>query len=73
MAKPYELEPGRTTDDAEKQQIFDELAEAFSEKIQDVASGPVRAQRMIEWQTAFNQSVQGSSYVRASLIGERIF
>jgi hypothetical protein len=28
---------------------------------------------MPEWQTAFNQSGRGSSYVRASIIGERIF
>lgn len=64
-----ETEP---TDDAEKQQVFDEIAEALSERIQDLASSRVRAQRMPEWQTAFNQSGRGSSYVRASIIGERI-
>lgn len=65
--------PAEPADDAEKQQVFDELADALSEKIQDLASRRVRAQRMPEWQTAFNQSGRGSSYVRAAIIGERIF
>ena len=33
----------------------------------------VRAERMPEWQSAFNQSGRGSSYARASIIGERIY
>jgi hypothetical protein len=41
--------------------------------VQDIATRRVRAERMPEWQTAFNQSGRGSSYVRASIIGERIF
>ena len=28
---------------------------------------------MPEWQSAFNQSGRGSSYARASIIGERIY
>jgi hypothetical protein len=73
LQNPVSWNPAEPTDDAEKQQVFDELAEALSEKIQDLASRRVRAQRMPEWQTAFNQSGRGSSYVRASIIGERIF
>lgn len=73
LQNPVSWNPIEPVDDAEKQQVFDELAEALSEKIQDIASRRVRAQRMPEWQTAFNQSGRGSSYVRASIIGERIF
>jgi len=60
-------------DDAHKQQIFDSLAEALATKIQDLATRRVRSERMTEWQSAFNQSGRGSSYVRASIIGERIY
>ncbi|MFL6796832.1 MAG: hypothetical protein ACJ8F3_05415 [Xanthobacteraceae bacterium] len=72
LQNPVDWAPMEPIDDAEKQQVFDELAEALSERIQDLASRRVRAQRMPEWQTAFNQSGRGSSYVRASIIGERI-
>lgn len=73
LQNPVSWSPKEPTDDAQKQQVFDELAEVLSEKIQDLASRRVRAERMPEWQTAFNQTGRGSSYVRASIIGERIF
>jgi hypothetical protein len=73
LQNPVGWDPIEPTDDAEKQQVFDELAGALSERLQDLASRRVRAQRMPEWQTAFNQFGPGSSYVRASIIGERIF
>jgi energy-coupling factor transporter ATP-binding protein EcfA2 len=73
LQNPVGWDPIEPTDDADKQQVFDELAEALSERVQDLASRRVRAQRMPEWQTAFNQSGRGSSFVRASIIGERIF
>jgi GTPase Era involved in 16S rRNA processing len=73
LQNPVSWKPAEPNDDAEKQQVFDELAEALSEKIQELASRRVRAERMPEWQTAFNQSGRGSSYDRASIIGERIF
>jgi hypothetical protein len=70
---PAGWDPIEPADDAQKQQVFDELADALSEKMQDLATRRVRAERMLEWQTAFNQSGRGSSYVCASVIGERIF
>jgi hypothetical protein len=33
----------------------------------------VRVERMPEWQSAFNESGRGSSFVRASIIGESIY
>jgi hypothetical protein len=73
LQNPVSWNPAEPINDAEKQQVFDEFAEALSDKIQELASRRVRAQRMPEWQTAFNQSGRGSSYNRASIIGERIF
>ena len=73
LQNPVSWSHAEPTDDAIKQQVFDELAEALSGKIQEIATRRVRAERMPEWQDAFNQSGRGSSYVRASIIGKRIF
>ena len=73
LQNPRRWEPAEPTDDAHKQQVFDALAKALSAKMLDLATRRVRAERMPEWQSAFNQSGRGSSYVRASIIGERIY
>jgi len=73
LQNPLRWDPSEPTDNAEKQQVFDGLANALSANILDLASRRVRAERMQEWQSAFNQSGRGSSYTRASIIGERIY
>ena len=73
LQKPLRWDPAEPTDDTQKQQVFDSLANALSAKTLDLATRRVRAERMPEWQSAFNQSGRGSSYARASIIGERIF
>jgi hypothetical protein len=73
LQNPLRWNPAEPTDDAKKQQVFDGLAKALSAKMLDLATRRVRADRMSEWQSAFNQSGRGSSYVRASIIGERIY
>lgn len=73
LQNPLRWDPAEPTDDAHKQQVFDGLASALSVKMLDLATRRVRAERMPEWQSAFNQSGRGSSYVRASIIGERIY
>lgn len=73
LQNPLRWDPAEPTDDAHKQQVFDGLANALSGKMLDLATRRVRAERMPEWQTAFNQSGRGSSYARASIIGERIY
>lgn len=73
LQKPLRWNPTEPTDDAHKQQVFDGLANALSAKTLDLATRRVRAERMPEWQSAFNQSGRGSSYARASIIGERIY
>lgn len=73
LQNPLRWDPVEPTDDAHKQQVFDELAKALSAKMLDLATRRVRGERMPEWQSAFNQSGRGSSYARASIIGERIY
>lgn len=73
LQNPLRWDPAEPTDDAQKQQVFDGLANALSTKTLDLATRRVRAERMPEWQSAFNQSGRGSSYARASIIGERIY
>jgi energy-coupling factor transporter ATP-binding protein EcfA2 len=73
LQEPLRWEPVEPTDDAHKQQVFDGLAKALSIKILGLATRRVRADRMPEWQSAFNQSGRGSSYARAEIIGERIY
>ncbi len=73
LQNPLRWDPAEPTDDAHKQQVFDVLANALSVKMLDLATRRVRAERMPEWQSAFNQSGTGSSYERASIIGKRIY
>ncbi len=72
LQSPVRWDPVEPSDDTEKQHVFDSLAKALSVKVQDLATRRVRGERMPEWQSAFNQSGRGSSYARASIIGERI-
>lgn len=73
LQNPLRWDPAEPTDDADKQQVYDGLANALSAKTLDLATRRVRAERMPDWQSAFNQSGRGSSYARASIIGERIY
>jgi energy-coupling factor transporter ATP-binding protein EcfA2 len=73
LQNPLKWDPVEPTDDDQKQQVFDGLANALSVKTLDLATRRVRAERMSEWQLAFNQSGRGSSFARASIIGEQIY
>ncbi len=73
LQNPLQWTPTEPTDDAHKQQVFDGLANALSAKVVDLATRRVRAERMSDWQAAFNQSGRGSSYARASIIGTHIY
>jgi hypothetical protein len=72
LQNPLRWEPAEPTD-AEKQQVFDSLANALSAKTLDLVARRVRAERMADWQTAFNQSGRGSSFARATIIGKQIY
>jgi hypothetical protein len=73
LQNPLRWDPVEPADDDIKQQVFDSIANALSVKTLDLATRRVRAERMPEWQSAFNQSGRGSSYARASIIGEQIY
>lgn len=73
LQNPLRWEPVEPADDDSKQQVFDSIANALSGRTLDLATRRVRAERMPEWQSAFNQSGRGSSYARASIIGEQIY
>ena len=73
LQNPLRWDPAEPTDDAHKQQVFDGLANVLSAKTLDLSTRRVRAERMSDWQLAFNQSGRGSSYGRAWIIGERIY
>jgi hypothetical protein len=49
------------------------LANSLSAKTLDLATRRVRAERMTEWQMAFSQAGRGSSFARATIIGEQIY
>ncbi|MBS0659124.1 MAG: hypothetical protein JSR82_12855 [Verrucomicrobia bacterium] len=73
LQNPVKWEPAEPSNDALKQQAFDCLANALSAKILDVAARRIRSERITEWQAAYNVSGRGSSFTRASIIGERIY
>jgi energy-coupling factor transporter ATP-binding protein EcfA2 len=73
LQNPIRWDPAEPTDDAQKQQVFDGLANALSAKVNDLATRRVRTERMPEWQSAFNESGRFSSFRRAESIGHRIY
>lgn len=73
LQNPLRWEPSEPIDDSQKQQVFDDLANAISGKMLELATRRVRADRLAEWQMAYNQSGRGSSYERARIIGEQVY
>jgi hypothetical protein len=73
LQNPLRWDPSEPIDDDQKLQVYNELANALSAKLQDLATRRIRGERMQEWQSAFNQSGRGSSFSRATIIGERIY
>ncbi|CAI8863911.1 protein of unknown function [Methylococcus capsulatus] len=63
-AEPAAMGPGEPANDAEKQQVFDSLTNAPSARTMDLATKRVRAERMTEWQSAFNEAGRSSSFAR---------
>lgn len=61
----------RPSDD-EQQQIYDEFSSRLTGQLLDLSSRRVWKEKSDEWQEAYNQSGQGSTFVRAKIIAERI-
>lgn len=57
----------------EKQLVYDALAENIGKRMMRLATARVWKQRGAEWQSAYGKQGKGSTYVRAHIIGERIY
>lgn len=73
LQNPVTWEPSEPRTDDEKETVFNALADSLSGKLLNLATRRVRAERLLEWQEAYNEGGRGSSYRRASIIGERIY
>ena len=72
LQNPVSWTSGEPTDD-EKQTIFDALAENLNRRLLDLSAQRIRADRISEWQKAYEQRDRGSSYRRATIIAEDIY
>jgi len=72
IQNPLAWEPMEPTDD-EKQDIFDRFAAAISQRALDIAARRIRYERVPAWQDAYNKRGPGSTFVRASIIQERVY
>ena len=58
---------------ADKQSIFDAIAEDLSRRLLDLASRRVKSERLSDWRSAYDESGPRSTVRRAKLIAERVF
>lgn len=63
---------GKEPDVDEKQVIFDTFADNIAKRLLVLADQRVWKERAREWQSAFDKSGKGSTFVRADIIGTRI-
>ncbi len=64
---------GTEPSDEEKQQVFSLFEVQITERLNELASRRVRAERITEWQLAYNQSGPGSTFRRASLLADDVY
>ena len=64
---------GKEPGDDEKLVVFDALAENVARRMLALANQRVWKEKAGEWQTAYNKHGQGSTFVRAGIIGKEIF
>lgn len=64
---------GRPPTDDEKQAFFDRFVNRLSGEVMRIATNRLRLEPIAVWQEAYNQSGTGSSFVRASIIADRIY
>ncbi len=72
VQNPIGWDPAPPTDD-EKQQVYDEFADAINSQLRDIAARRIRDDRVRAWQEAYNQRGLGSTFVRASIIKEQVY
>jgi hypothetical protein len=64
---------GEKPEEDSQQQIYDEISSTLTGRLLELASRRVWTERSDEWQDAFNQSGNGSTFVRAEIIAEEIY
>lgn len=64
---------GRAPTDDEKQAFFDHFVNRLSGEVMRIATNRLRLEPIAVWQEAYNQSGTGSSFVRATIIADRIY
>lgn len=64
---------GPEPSDDEKQFIFDSLADSIGRRMLSLATRRVKSERVQEWQTAYDNHGRGSTFVRAGIIGNKIY
>jgi hypothetical protein len=64
---------GKEPDDDKKQIVFDTLADNVARRMLTLATVRVWRERIEEWQDAYDKQGRGSTFLRADIIGTRIF
>lgn len=72
IQNPIHWDPEEPGDD-EKQAVFEGFANAISQGVLNIAARRLRDQRVPDWQDAYNQRGSGSTFVRASIIKDKVY
>jgi hypothetical protein len=64
---------GPEPSDDEKQFVFDSLADSIGRRMLALATRRIKTERVEEWQSAYDKRGRGSTFVRADIIGKRIY
>jgi ClpP class serine protease len=72
IQEPRDWKPRPPSDD-EKQAFFDRFVNRLNGDIMAISARRLRLKPVSEWQEAYNQTGRGSSFVRASIIADRIY
>ena len=73
IQNPLRWEGPKPTDDDQKQQIFDAFADNLAPRLLEVCARRVWHERAVQWQDAYYQRGTGSTFVRARIIGDKIY
>jgi hypothetical protein len=64
---------GPEPSDDDKQVIYEQMANALSNRLLDIASRRLKTDRLGEWRQAFDVSGTGSTFQRAKLIASQVY
>ncbi len=72
IQNPIGWTPAPPSDD-DKQQVYDEFASVMSSRAREIAARRIKEDRLRAWQDAYGQRGLGSTFVRASIIKEKVY